>query len=164
MRAQCEPLYEANHVHNFFFSALIIVLVLCIISLSSPSVRNPTSWDRPSFSEICGYLNASDDQLLNWTSQDKMVSERVAQLGAPHSEARNLYPDLQYSYNAFWSSIDTTYYLRYYRIIVHVCCFPCTFATPKSLESRGTYIFCVKLNIPWCLPERTGTTYAVALI
>ena len=61
--------------------------------------RHPMASKRPSFSEVCDYLNASDDLLLNWTSQDKMVSERVTEIGAPHSEARNLYPDLQYTYD-----------------------------------------------------------------
>ena len=60
--------------------------------------RHPIHEGRPRFSEICDYLSADDETLLYWSHEDRIVSPSVTHLGAPLSEARNLYPDLQFSY------------------------------------------------------------------
>ena len=58
--------------------------------------RHPDHNCRPRFSDICDYLSSPDETLLYWSHEDRIVSPSVIHLGAPLSEARNLYPDLQF--------------------------------------------------------------------
>ena len=60
--------------------------------------RNPAYSARPTFGAIFGYLNAPDEQLLKWSEEDRRVSHRAAELGAPLTEGSELYKDLQFTY------------------------------------------------------------------
>ena len=60
--------------------------------------RNPAYSARPMFGTIFGYLNAPDGQLLKWSEEDRRVSHRAAELGAPLTEGSELYNDLQITY------------------------------------------------------------------
>ena len=61
--------------------------------------RHTQAEKRIAFSKICTYLKESESSLLAWSSEDAAVSSRVRELGAPLSEARQLYVDLQYTYS-----------------------------------------------------------------
>ena len=67
--------------------------------LSPSSPRHPLDESRPRFSQICDYLSDDDDTLLHWDHTDRIVSPSVTHIGAPLTEARNLYPDLQFCYD-----------------------------------------------------------------
>ena len=76
-------------------SPLLAKLWLTILTVSIPT-RHPEHYSRPRFSDICDYLSSADETLLYWSHEDSIVSPSVTHLGAPLSEARNLYPDLQF--------------------------------------------------------------------
>lgn len=60
--------------------------------------RNPVYNDRPTFAAIFDLLNAPDETLLKWSEEDKSVSDRAAELGAPLTESSELYRELQLIY------------------------------------------------------------------
>ena len=58
--------------------------------------RHPVHSQRPPFSDISHYLSMSSDLLLEWREEDKAgVDSRARELGAPLTEAVDLYKDLQ---------------------------------------------------------------------
>ena len=68
----------------------IICFVLC---------RNPEHIKRPTFSEICDHLlTSSGNKLLRVVEEPYMLPPGSKQLGAPLSEAKYLYQDLQNAY------------------------------------------------------------------
>lgn len=61
--------------------------------------RHPVHSQRPPFSEISHYLSMSSDALLEWREEDQVgVDSRARELGAPLTEAVDLYKDLQDAY------------------------------------------------------------------
>ncbi len=70
----------------------------CMANAPSLSSRHPVPTSRPRFSEVCTFLNSTDEVLLNWSNADKAIGARVMEIGAPLSEGNNLYLDLQYMY------------------------------------------------------------------
>ncbi len=64
-----------------------------------PSCRNPDHKQRPSFDKIVTYLKQPEDTLLYWSETDLAAAgTRSNVLGAPSTESRKLYVDLQKTY------------------------------------------------------------------
>ena len=64
-----------------------------------PKAPSPQQTPKLKFSDICGYLKTSTDQLLKWTDCDE-ATERARELGAPLSKGESLYKDLQNIYKS----------------------------------------------------------------
>lgn len=61
--------------------------------------RNPSQGDRLSFDSICHYYSdTSEESLLTWEKEDKDISQRASEIGAPISEGYRLYTELQHEY------------------------------------------------------------------
>ena len=59
-------------------------------------LRAPEQDDRPTFSNIFDLLNGSDIELLRWSDTDcAQLSNLAMELGAPLSEARTMFLELQ---------------------------------------------------------------------
>ena len=72
-------------------------MTLFIVNISI--FRHPVHSQRPPFSEVSHYLSTSSDTLLEWREEDKAgVDLRARELGAPLTEAADLYKDLQDAY------------------------------------------------------------------
>lgn len=64
--------------------------------------RNPKYGDRPSFSELFEILNGCDDELLNWSEEDKariIDSPNAMVIGSTLEEGKCLFKDLQHRYH-----------------------------------------------------------------
>jgi hypothetical protein len=53
---------------------------------------------RPGFADITQHLDLPDDQLLNWTEEDKSTHPGADKLGANLLSTQDLYKDLQMVY------------------------------------------------------------------
>lgn len=63
------------------------------------SFRNPSSKDRPSFSDIQSFLDVADKQLLSWSTDDEeTVKSYTSCHDALLAEVTELYRDLQQMY------------------------------------------------------------------
>ena len=62
--------------------------------------RHPTHQQRPSFDKIVNYLKQPEDKLLYWADKDIITGHRANVLGAPISESKELYVDLQHTYKS----------------------------------------------------------------
>ena len=77
---------------------LQIVLIQQYLYVLLTRHSNPN--DRPSFEHVCEFFNQSDSVLLCLPEElPHSVSQQALQLGAPLSEAKGLYLDLQYCYD-----------------------------------------------------------------
>ena len=72
------------------------IIIVCWFNINISFYRHPVHTQRPPFSEISHYLSTSSDALLEWREEDKAgVNLRGRELGAPLTEAVDLYKDLQ---------------------------------------------------------------------
>ncbi len=72
-----------------------------LLSNSVSTLRNPDYNKRPSFDELFGILNGSDEDLLEWSEEDKIRagSPEAMIIGSPLEHGKPLYRDLQISYH-----------------------------------------------------------------
>ena len=60
--------------------------------------RNPDHQQRPSFEDVCVYLQKPTAKLAYWSRSDDMIAENINSLGAELDIASELYLDLQVMY------------------------------------------------------------------
>lgn len=71
--------------------------------------RNPEHHQRPSFKEICDYLQRPTNKLINWGQEHGQVSVKDdgnVMLGAELEIATHLYLDLQEAYTSMSSELS----------------------------------------------------------
>jgi len=61
--------------------------------------RHPEVSSRPTFYQLLQALSFSETELLVWAEEDMRVHPQAAVLGAPLEAGRDLYPELQETYN-----------------------------------------------------------------
>lgn len=70
---------------------------MLIILFPFSSFRAPEQSDRPTFPAIFDVLNGPDTDLLKWSDEDvTKLSSLAMKLGAPLSEGKKMFPDLQH--------------------------------------------------------------------
>ena len=79
-----------NNIYTSIPPSLIILLVAHHTQLYFPQAPCPVHSKHPKFSDICGYLKMSTDQLLKWNDRDE-ATQRAEELGAPLSKRESLY-------------------------------------------------------------------------
>ena len=60
--------------------------------------RNPEYSKRPTFDDLFEILNGCDDDLLDWSKEDK-DTQKASVIGSPVEDGKYLYQDLQSTYN-----------------------------------------------------------------
>jgi len=61
--------------------------------------RHPEASSRPTFYQLLQALSFSEAELLVWSEEDMRVHPQAAVLGASLEAGRDLYPELQETYN-----------------------------------------------------------------
>ena len=81
------------------YIAIMIKMVYENMAIMLLIIRNADKASRPDFAELVHALSSPVTDLLSWSEEDMRVNPQVAVLGAPLEAGKDLYPELQGTYN-----------------------------------------------------------------
>ena len=86
-------------LHTIQYIATVIKVVYENITIVLLITRNVDKSSRPDFAELVCALSSPVTDLLSWSEEDMRVHPQAAVLGALLEAGKDLYPELQGTYN-----------------------------------------------------------------